>query len=109
MEIRELINYPGYYIGENGTVYHENCYGELTVRQWDTSTGYPRVKIKAAGSVSRKNVYVSHLVASEFLPPHPKWKHYIWYIDGNPMNCYSNNLTWMSPSEIQRYSKYVRH
>ena len=104
MRIKQIPGHPNYGVSDTGSVFAIKDKG-LKELEKDISTGYPRVTLDG------QKYYVSTLVATCFLdPPNGNKKIKIEnskYIDGNPNNCNVNNLVWLSPSEIQRYSQYT--
>ena len=97
---KEIQGHPDYAISDSGEVVSfkgRNCKVLLP----DLSNGYPRVKI------DNEKRYIADLVAEYFLRK-PKDSNYkIFYIDGNRENCKADNLTWLSPSDVQRFSQYT--
>ena len=100
MRIRQIPGHPSYGVSDTGSVFAIKDKG-LKELEKDISTGYPRVTLDG------QKYYVSTLVASCFLDPPNESNKKIFLKDGNKLNCDINNLVWLSPSEIQRYSQYT--
>ena len=98
--MRKVIkNHHNYCVTEWGAVYRILCEGAYISLIPDISTGYPRVELDG------KKEYVSRLVLEAFDPTNDETLK-AFYFDGNPLNCKLDNLVWLSPSDIQRYSAY---
>lgn len=100
MRIKQISGHPNYGVSDTGSVFAIKDKG-LKELEKDISTGYPRVTLDG------QKYYVSTLVASCFLDPPNKSNKKIFLKDGNKLNCDVNNLVWLSPSEIQRYSQFT--
>lgn len=100
MRIRQIPGHPSYGVSDTGSVFAIKDKG-LKELEKDISTGYPRVTLDG------QKYYVSTLVASCFLDPPNESNKKIFLKDGNKLNCDVNNLVWLSPSEIQRYSQFT--
>lgn len=100
MRIRQIPGHPSYGVSDTGSVFAIKNKG-LKELEKDISTGYPRVTLDG------QKYYVSTLVASCFLDPPNESNKKIFLKDGNKLNCDVNNLVWLSPSEIQRYSQFT--
>ena len=97
---RVISNHPNYVVTETGRVYRiltDGCYSELLP---DVSNGYFRYDLDG------KKEYAGRLVLEAFDPvDDPSLK--VFYIDGIKTNCHIDNLVWLTPSEVQRYSSYT--
>lgn len=100
MRIKQIHGHPNYGVSDTGSVFAIKDKGLKELGK-DISTGYPRVTLDS------HKYYVSTLVASCFLDSPKEENQKIFLIDGNKLNCDVNNLVWLSPSEIQRYSQYT--
>lgn len=100
MRIKQIPEHPNYGVSDTGSVFSIKDKG-LKELEKDISTGYPRVTLDG------QKYYVSTLVASCFLDPPNESNKKIFLKDGNKLNCDVNNLVWLSPSEIQRYSQFT--
>lgn len=100
MRIKQIPGHPNYGVSDTGSVFAIKDKG-LKELEKDISTGYPRVTLDG------HKYYVSTLVASCFLDSPNEENQKIFLIDGNKLNCDVNNLVWLSPSEIQRYSQFT--
>ena len=58
---------------------------------------YPAVRLIKDGA--GRNFLVHRLVAEAFIP-NPENKTIVWHRNGDPSDCYSTNLAWMSQKEI---------
>ena len=100
MRIKQIPGHPNYGVSDTGSVFAIKDKG-LKELEKDISTGYPRVTLDG------QKYYVSTLVASCFLDPPNESNKKIFLKDGNKLNCDVNNLVWLSPSEVQIYSRYT--
>lgn len=100
MIIRQIEDHPNYAVSDKGNVYRITENGLIELKK-DISNGYARVQLNGT------NYYISTLVAKSFLESKPNENYKIFYIDGDRSNCNVENLTWLSKSEIQRYSTYT--
>lgn len=100
MRIKQIPEHPNYGVSDTGSVFSIKDKG-LKELEKDISTGYPRVTLDG------QKYYVSTLVATCFLDPPNESNKKIFLKDGNKLNCDVNNLVWLSPSEIQRYSQFT--
>ncbi len=90
--------HPNYYISDEGVVYRRERSGLFKLKP-DYSNGYARVDIDGCKE------YIGRLVLETFGPPR-NLSHRVFYIDGDKTNNRLDNLTWLSPSEVQLYSSY---
>ena len=97
---KQIKGHPDYFVTDKGKIISMKGRCERELRP-DTSTGYARVSIDGCKR------YVSDIVAEHFLkrPMNPSYK--IFFIDDDPWNCEVENLVWLSPSDIQRFSQYT--
>ncbi len=97
---KAIKGHPDYYVSDKGYIV---SYKGVKPRKLipDVSNGYLRVTIDG-----RKR-YVADIVAEHFFtkPVNPYYK--LFYIDGNIGNCSTENLIYLSPSDIQRFSAYT--
>lgn len=99
--VKEILGHPDYAVTDEGEVISSKGRDSLRVLVPDFSNGYARVTIDG------KRYYLANLVAEYFLP-RPKGPDYkVFFIDGNTTNCCVENLAWLSPSDIKRYSQYT--
>lgn len=91
--------HPNYYISDVGEVFKREKDGvkKVTVNM---SNGHARVTIDGM------NYYVGRLVLEQF-KPHPVEANKVFHIDGNYANNHLDNLVWLTPSEVQRFSSYT--
>lgn len=96
---KEIVGHPNYYITDGGEVFKKDEYGvrKATVNM---SNGHARVTIDGV------NHYVGKLVLEHFKPC-DRALYKVFHIDGDFTNNRLNNLVWLSPSEVQRYSTYT--
>ena len=100
MRIRQIPGHPNYGVSDTGSVFAIKDKG-LKELEKDISTGYPRVTLDG------QKYYVSTLVATCFLDAPNEESQGVVVKDPNKLGCDVNNLVWLSPSEIQRYSQYT--
>lgn len=98
--IKQIPYQPAYAISDDGRVYSVSKAGLKELRK-DISNGYARVKL------SGKKYYVACLVADAFMRPQPDYNFHLFYINGDTTDCSVENLTWLSQSDIKRYSQYT--
>lgn len=97
---KAIKGHPDYYVSDEGYIISYKGIKPRTLIP-DDSNGYLRVTIDG-----RKR-YVADIVAEHFFtkPMNPYYK--LFYIDGDIANCSVDNLVWLSPSDIQRFSAYT--
>lgn len=96
----EIRRHPKYVVSDHGVVYRVLCQGCYSMLIPDFSNGYARVDLDGVKE------YVARLVLETFRPTNdPTLK--VFYIDGNKTNNKLDNLCWLSPSDIQRFSAYT--
>lgn len=101
MRIKQIPDHPDYCVSDTGRVFSIKPNG-LVELQKDISNKYPRVQMNG------EKYYVSSLVAAAYLkPPDENSNYKIFFIDGDKTNCSVDNLCWLSPSDVQRYSQYT--
>ena len=96
---KRIEKHPNYFVDDLGFVYRDRC-GIACMLTPDMSNGYARVDLDGT------NEYVARLVLEAF-DPSPFTGLRVFYIDGNKTNCRLDNLAWLTPSEVQRYSQYT--
>lgn len=97
---KEIEGVQGYWVTSDGEIISLK-YGEPKVLIPDISNGYPRV------SIGGEKRYIADIVAEAFLKPPDNQAYRVFYIDGNKLNCNVNNLTYLTQSDIKRYSQYT--
>jgi hypothetical protein len=100
MRIKQILGHPDYCVSDTGKVFSIKPNG-LVELQKDISNKYPRVQMDG------EKFYVSSIVAATYLSPPKDTKQKIFFIDGDKTNCSVDNLCWLSPSDVQRYSQYT--
>ena len=115
--IKEINDYKGYFISDDGRVYcnlgQGNRNKDKTVDFYEikprlTRNGYARVYARQTSTKKRKDLYIHRLVAQYFLP-NPQNKKYV-----NHKNCIRNdnrveNLEWCTAKENTDYTMAVNH
>ena len=101
-DIRQIKNYPSYYVTEDGEVYSKR--GVRKLKCTTDPNGYLRVFLLKDGH--RFSASVHRLVAETFVP-NPENKPEVNHIDGNKQNAKASNLEWVTHSENIRHSIYV--
>lgn len=97
---KEIEGHPDYAVTDEGEIISTKGRYGLRVLMPDISNGYPRVTLDG------ERRYLADLVAEAFLKePNPGCR--LFYIDGDKQNCRAENLTWLTQSEIKRYSQYT--
>ena len=97
---REIEGHPDYAITDSGEVISSKG-KNLRVLMPDYTNGYARV------TIDNEKRYIADLVAEYFLREPKDSTYKIFYIDGNKENCNADNLAWLSPAEVQRFSQYT--
>ena len=99
---KEIEKHPKYVVDRFGNVYRKHGMSDLILfpLKPDTSNGYMRVDLDG------KKEYIARLILDAFRV-NPGYGYRVFYIDGDSMNCMIENLVWLTPSEIQRYSAYT--
>lgn len=95
---KEISNFPGYYVSNNGRVKHNDIY--LTIGKFNT--GYARTVLCVNGKATSKGVH--RLVAEAFIP-NPEGKPQVNHKDGNKLNNCVANLEWVTPKENMQHAK----
>lgn len=100
MRIKQIPGHPKHCISDTGVVFSITDNGLMEMKL-DISTGYKRVELDGI------KYYVSRMVAEHFLKPPIDTNYKLFYIDNDKYNCRADNLVWLSPSDVQRYSQYT--
>lgn len=99
--MRKIIEkHPNYAVSDSGVVYRILRTGVYSPLIPDLSNGYQRVDIDGIKES------IGRLVLEAFRPEHDESLR-VFYIDGNTSNCDISNLVWLTPSEVQLYSRYT--
>lgn len=115
--IKEIIDYKGYFISDDGKVYCNLGKGnrdkEKTVNLYEvkprkTKNGYARIYARQNSTNKRKDLYIHRLVAEYFIP-NPYKKKYV-----NHINCIRDdnrveNLEWCTAKENTDYTLALTH
>lgn len=97
---RVIERHPNYVVDEKGCVFRVICNGVYSQLIPDCSNGYFRYDLDG------KKESAGRLVLEAFSPTDdPTLK--VFYIDGDKFNPSLDNLVWLTPSEVQRYSAYT--
>jgi hypothetical protein len=92
-EMKEITEFPGYYINEEGKIYGVT---KSQFLKYNMTEPYPKIQLYKNGET--KMFYVHVLVAKTFIP-NPENKLVVDHIDGNKANCNVDNLRWVTNSE----------
>ena len=109
MQIKNIKDFPGYVVSEDGTVYSLNYNNTGTVKELKTSTthcGYKIVCLRKNKRPCWKSVH--RLVAKAFIP-NPDNKNCVNHIDGDKSNNCVKNLEWVTHSENMVHAYRVLH
>lgn len=115
--IKEIENFTGYYIEDNGTVWSDIVSRsrnkmkreekhQLTPRP--LPNGYLRVYMRRDSDYKRVDMYIHRLVALAFIP-NPDNKKFINHIDTNRSNNHVDNLEWCTSKENNQHSMNFGH
>ena len=100
--IKEIKDFPGYYVSNLGNVYSTKYGKELTpLAPGDTGHGYLRVELCKGGKRYGKKVH--RLVAEAFIL-NPKNLETVNHLDEDKTNNTVDNLEWCSRGDNSRYS-----
>ena len=115
--IKEIENFTGYYIEDNGTVW-----SDIVSRSKDKirreekhrltprplPNGYLRVYMRRDSDYKRVDMYIHRLVALAFIP-NPENKRFVNHIDTNRSNNHVDNLEWCTSKENNQHSMNLGH
>lgn len=115
--IKEINNYKGYFISDDGKVYSNLGRGNrrngktvdlYEIRPRYTKNGYARVYVRNSETGKRNDLYIHRLVAQYFLPP-VYGKNYV-----NHKNCIRSdnrvtNLEWVTAKENTDQTERIGH
>lgn len=115
--IKEIIDYKGYFISDDGKVFCNLGQGNRNrnkiVKLYEikprlTHTGYARIYARQTSTNKRKDLYIHRLVAEYFID-NPENKKYV-----NHKNCIRDdnrveNLEWCTAKENTDYTMKVNH
>lgn len=115
--IKEIENFTGYYIEDNGTVWSDIVSRsrnkmrreekhQLTPRP--LPNGYLRVYMRRDSDYKRVDMYIHRLVALAFIP-NPDNKKFVNHIDTNRSNNHVDNLEWCTSKENNQHSMNLGH
>lgn len=114
--IKEIENFIGYYIEDNGTVWcdlgkgskNKNKRKEMyKLKPRRLPTGYLRVYMRRDSDNKRVDMYIHRLVAIAFIN-NPKNKKFVNHIDANKENNNVENLEWCTLKENNQHSMNLR-
>lgn len=103
MKIKEIRDYPGYKITDDGHVY--SPYSEIG---WTNHAGYKMATL-SRGDGSSKEYPVHRLVAEYFVPGHDKEHNTVDHINGDKLDNRAENLRWVTRSENSLYAHYEQN
>ena len=117
LEIKEIKNFTGYYISNEGKVYcnlgrgnrDKNKTTDLyEIKPRKTSHGYLRVYARNIKTNKRTDLYVHRLVAEYFIP-NPEYKKYVNHLNCDRADNRVENLEWCTAKENTDYTIQVGH
>lgn len=108
-DFRELEDFPGYYIGNYGTVVSlKGNDGPRVLSQRQTRLGYQTVMLSLDGYP--KSFQVGRLVLSAFVGyPADPWLCYVHHKDGDLSNCRLDNIEWLICETDYTYNPKLSH
>lgn len=98
--VKEIVGHPDYSVTDKGKIVSHKGRYPVALKP-DYSNGYARITIDG------ERHYLADLVAEYFLPKPERPDYKVFFIDGDKTNCCVENLTWLSSSDIKRYSQYT--
>lgn len=110
--IKQIKNYEGYFISDDGKVYSNlgrgnRRTGEVVdmyeVKPRKTKNGYCRVYARNTETGKRKDLYIHRLVA-EYFVPNPDGKPNVNHINCDRADNRSSNLEWCTQKENLEYA-----
>lgn len=116
-EIKEIKDFTGYYISNEGKVYcnlgrgnrDKNKTTDLyEIKPRKTSHGYLRVYARNIKTNKRTDLYVHRLVAEYFIP-NPENKKYVNHLNCDRSDNRVENLEWCTAKENTDYTIQVGH
>lgn len=116
-EIKEIKDFTGYYISNEGKVYcnlgrgnrDKNKTTDLyEIKPRKTSHGYLRVYARNIKTNKRTDLYVHRLVAEYFIP-NPENKKYVNHLNCDRADNRVENLEWCTAKENTDYTIQVGH
>lgn len=103
--MKELSDYPDYFITSDGVVISRKYKKERILKQQDVN-GYKRIRIYG------KNIGVHRLVGIAYIE-NPEQKPFINHLNGDKHDNRAENLEWCTPAENNRHAEkvlgFVRH
>jgi len=103
-KMKEISEFPGYYINEYGKIYGISKRRFLT---HNLSDGYPKIMLYKN---AKPYCYYVHILVAKHFIPNPENKKVVNHIDNNKMNCHVSNLEWVSHREnTLKYYEYKRN
>ena len=115
--IKEIENFTGYYIEDNGTVWcnlGKGCRNKdkrkdfYSLKSRKLPNGYLRVYMRRDSDNKRVDMYIHRLVAIAFIP-NPENKKFVNHIDTNRENNSVDNLEWCTSKENNQHSINLGH
>lgn len=115
--IKQIENYTGYFISDDGKVYcnlgkgnrkKEPCKELYEIKPRKTKNGYMRVYMRNNITNKRKDEYVHRLVATYFVP-NPYNKPIVNHINCDRSDNRASNLEWVTTKENRKYTETLNH
>ena len=115
--LKEIEDFPGYFISEEGKVYCNLGKGNRrvgnTVELYEIKprpipTGYLRVYMRRESDFKRLDRYIHRLVAQAFIPNPNNYK-YVNHLDTDRGNNRVENLEWCTAKQNTDYTMSVGH
>ena len=102
-KIKEIKNYPKYFITRNGKVFSFK-YGYKKELKLHNFKGYYRVFLSEGG---KPNGYFVHRLVAQAFIPNSENKAQVNHIDGNKQNNNINNLEWNTREENEKHKREI--
>lgn len=102
IRFRNVVDYPNYWVGENGNVFTERSNGCMDLTP--NKRGYVRIQFYKGTEWDDKDMIPVHRLVGKYFIPNPENKPEINHMDGVRNNNHYLNLGWTTASENQKHA-----